>query len=97
MLASPAFAVEREIVGNDREGALICGDGLFSKYCCCAVTADRRAACADCCSLVFGDEEKNWVNLFPLDVEGLRDVGLSEEGRETTVLGELANGFRGSL
>jgi len=59
ILASPAFAVDREMVGKDRDGALIGGDGLFRRCCCCAATAERRAACADCCSLLFGEEEKN--------------------------------------
>lgn len=96
ILASPAFAVEREIVGRDNEGALIIGDGLFRRYCCCAATAERRAACADCCSFVFGEEEKNCDNLFGLDAEGL--LALSADGVATAgVVVEVANGFLGSL
>lgn len=71
------------------------GEGLFRRYCCCAATAERRAACADCCSLDFGEEEKNCVNLFGFDAEGLRL--LSEDGVATVVLVEVANGFLGSL
>ena len=97
ILASPAFAVDNDIVGNDKEGALICGDGLLRRCCCCAATADSNAACADCCSLLFGDEVKNWVNLLVFEVDGLRLAGLSDGGITTAVLGELANGFRGSL
>jgi len=95
MLASPPFAVERDIVGRESEGALIMGDGLFRRYCCCAETAERRAACADCCSLDFGDEEKNWVNLLGLEEEALRV--LSADGVATVVFVGAANGFRGSL
>jgi hypothetical protein len=34
MFASPAFAVDKEIVGRESDGALITGDGLLSKCCC---------------------------------------------------------------
>jgi len=34
MLASPAFAVDKDMVGKDREGGLIDGDGLLSRCCC---------------------------------------------------------------
>jgi len=81
-------------VGNDRDGALMGGDGLFKRCCCCAATADRRAACADCCSLPFGEEVKNWANLLPLEVEGLRDEGFSEGDITTAAVGRVANGFR---
>jgi len=81
MLASPAFAVDNEIVGNDSDGAL-------------RLICDRSAACAVCCSLVFGDEEKNWVNLFPLEVEGLRAVGCSPAGMAVDVEVEPTNGLR---
>jgi hypothetical protein len=47
--------------------------------------------------LLFGEEEKNWDNLLALEVEGLRAVGFSEGGMAVAVLGELANGLRGSL
>ncbi len=57
MLASPAFAVDRDIVGSESEGALMIGDGLLSRCCCWAATACRIAACAVCCSLLFGDEK----------------------------------------
>ncbi len=96
MFVSPAFAVDSDIVGSDNEGALICGDGLFKRCCCWAATAERSAAWADCCSLVFG-EEKNCVNLLPFEFDSLRTVGLSDCGVTTAVLGGLANGFRGSL
>jgi hypothetical protein len=59
MLASPAFAVDKDIVGNDSDGALICGEGLLRRYCCWAAAAARSAACAVCPSLVFGELEKN--------------------------------------
>lgn len=81
-------------MGNDRDGALMGGDGLFKRCCCCAATADRRAACADCCSLLFGEEVKNWANLLPLEVEGLRDEGFSEGDITTAAVGGVANGFR---
>lgn len=75
----------------------MCGDGLSRSRCCCAATAERRAACADCPSLLFGEEEKNWVNLFALEVDGRRVAGLSDDGMTTAVLGVLANGFRRAL
>ena len=81
ILASPAFAVDKEIVGNDNEGAL-------------RLICDRSAACAVCCSLVFGEEEKNWVNRFPLDVDGLRAVGCSPAGMVVVVEVGLTNGLR---
>ncbi len=96
MFASPPLAVDSDIVGNDKDGALIWGDGLLRRCCCCAATADSSAAWADSCSLLFGEEEKNWVNLLALDVDDLREEDLSVGGI-TVALGELANGFRGSL
>jgi hypothetical protein len=44
ILASPAFAVDNDIVGSDKDGPLICGDGLLRRCCCCAATADSNAA-----------------------------------------------------
>jgi hypothetical protein len=97
MFASPAFAVDRDMVGNEREGALIWGDGLLRRYCCCAATAANNVSCAVSCSLLLGEEEKNWVNRFPLEVDGLRGETLSVDGVATALVVELANGFRGSL
>jgi hypothetical protein len=100
MLASPPFAVEREIDGSESVAPLIPtggGEGLFRRYCCWATTDDRRAACADCCSLLFGEEVKKLDNLFALDVEDLRLAGLSDGGIAAVVLEVLANRFRGSL
>lgn len=83
-MASPALAVEREMVGNDNDGALMLG-----------LICDRRAAWADCCSFCLGEEMKNWVNRLPLEVEGLRGAdSLSPPGITTGVFVELANGFR---
>lgn len=95
MFTSPPFAVEREIVGRDRDAGL--GDGLSKSRCCCAATAERRAAWADCCSLFFGEDVKKLVNLLPFEVDALRGVGVSDCGVITAGVIELANGFRGSL
>jgi hypothetical protein len=97
-LVSPAWAVDNEMVGNDSEGALMLGDGLFRRYCCWAAAAANRAACADCCSLDLGEVEKNWVSLAALENEVLRVPDFSDGGcGETAELGADANGFRGSL
>jgi hypothetical protein len=44
--------------------------------------------------LLFGEEVKNWANLLPLEVEGLRDEGFSEGDITTAAVGGVANGFR---
>ncbi len=39
MFALSAIAVDREIVGNDNEEELICGEEEFKNACCCARSA----------------------------------------------------------
>jgi hypothetical protein len=87
------LAVDNDIVGNDNDGALICGEGLLRRFCCCTATAANNAAWADCCSLLFGEDEKNCVNLLAFVKDDLLLVGLSDGGMVTAVLVELANGF----
>ena len=66
MFVLSAVAVERDIVGSDSDAELICDDGELWRPCCCA--AARRAAVADCASLLdLGEVEKYWANLFDLD------------------------------
>jgi hypothetical protein len=107
---SPAFAVERDIEGNDNVGAL--GDGLLRRYCCCATSS---AACAVRGSLLFGELEKNDVSRVALEKDVLRGPCLSvlgaDEFEEALVKGivnrlgiskgcvvcAIAQGFDGSL
>lgn len=77
MFASPAFAVDSDIVGNDSDGALMLGDGLLRRYCCCAAAAASRAACAVWPSLVLGELEKNLVNRVAFEKELLLEAGFS--------------------
>jgi hypothetical protein len=68
-MASPAVAVEREILGREREEAVMPpaeGD------CCMA----RRDCWAVCCvwSRDLGEEEKNWERRLPLVVDDRRSV-----------------------
>ena len=44
MFALSAVAVEREMVGNDSDGELICADGEW--WCPCCWAAAKRAAVA---------------------------------------------------
>lgn len=60
MFVESAVAVEREIIGRDREGLLIGGVAELRKSCSWARLAASRAAAADCASaLDLGDVEKN--------------------------------------
>ena len=93
--ASPAFAVDSEIVGSDRDGALICGEGLPRRYSCCFAAAASNADCAVCCPL--GDEEKKLVSLAALENDDRRLMLLSDDGMATAEVLELANGFCGNL
>lgn len=64
--------MDREIVGNDREGELICVEGEFS---CWEAAAARRAAVAVCVSLFdLGEVEKKLANFFTLGVDALRGM-----------------------
>jgi hypothetical protein len=90
MSASPALAVDREMVGRDNEAAL--GDGLFRRYCCCFSAAASKAAWAVCCSRLLGEEEKKLDNLAALENEVLREACLSLDGMATGAV-LLAKGF----
>jgi len=65
----------------------------LSRYCCCAAAACRRAAWAVNCSLLFGEPEKNDVNLVVFENDVLRVLGLSDAGATTVEAGEPANGL----
>lgn len=93
MFVSPAFAVDKDIVGNESDAALICGEGLLRRYCCCAAAACRRAACAVSCSLLFGEPEKKDVSLVAFENDVLRIAGFSDVGAVTVVAGAAANGL----
>ena len=74
MFALSAIAVEREIVGNDNDGELICGDEDMWNACCCARSAVVAVWPSD---FDFGVVKKNWDNLFGLDpAEGLRAISI---------------------
>lgn len=91
---SPALAVDREMVGSDRDGRLIDGEGLSRRYCCWAWAALSRAACAVCCSLLLGCPEKNCVKRVALVKEFLLGVGFSAAAGTVTVdVAVLAKGF----
>lgn len=90
MLVSPAFAVESDIVGKDSDGALICGEGLLRRYCCCAT---RSAACAVSCSLLLGEPEKKDVSLVAFEKDVLRLPCLSTAGAVVVEVGVLVNGI----
>lgn len=71
MFALSALAVDKDMVGKDSDGELICGEGELTKACCCA--AARRAAVAVCVSLFdFGDAEKKLGNFLTLGEDALR-------------------------
>jgi hypothetical protein len=93
MFDSPAFAVESEMEGSDKDGALIDDDGLLRRYCCCAAAAARRAACAVCCSLPLGELEKNFVNRVALEKDARRFPVFSIVGVFTPPAVLLANGL----
>lgn len=90
-MASPPFAVDKEMVGNDSEGAV--GDGLLRRYCCWATAAERRAAWAVWPSFVFGVLEKNFVNRVALEKDALLVVGFSGCWTATEPVGDVANGL----
>ena len=71
IFALSALAVDKEMVGKDRDGELICWDGELTKACCCV--AARRAAVAVCVSLFdFGEAAKKLGNFFVLGEDALR-------------------------
>ena len=71
IFALSALAVDKDMVGKDREGELICWDGELTKACCCV--AARRAAVAVCVSLFdFGEAAKKLGNFFILGDDALR-------------------------
>ena len=71
IFALSALAVDKDMVGNDSDGELICGEGELTKPCCWV--AARRAAVAVCISLFdFGEVEKKLPNLFTLGEDALR-------------------------
>ena len=71
IFALSARAVDKDMVGNDSDGELICWEGELTKACCCV--AARRAAVAVCVSLFdFGEVEKKLDSLFTRGEEGLR-------------------------
>jgi len=73
IFALSALAVDNEIVGNDNDGELICGEGELMYDCCCCAAAARRAAVAVCVSLFdLGGSEKKFGNLFALGDVALR-------------------------
>ena len=102
MFALSALAVDKEIVGNEREGELICWAGELS---CCVAAAAKRAAVAVCVSvLVLGEGEKRLVNFFTLGEDARRGSSCFSVAVVVAVmvvvvvLDELlANGFRGLL
>lgn len=98
MFALSALAVDKEIVGKDSEGELICWEGELRRDCCWAAAAARRAEVAVWTSVFdLGEVEKNWASLFPLEVDGLRGKSRfssrAEEFKATVVGQVLANGF----
>ena len=71
IFALSALAVDKDMVGKDRDGELICWDGELTKACCCV--AARRAAVAVCVSLFdLGEAAKKLGNFFILGEEALR-------------------------
>ena len=71
MFALSALAVDKDMVGKDRDGELICWDGELTKACCCV--AARRAAVAVCVSLFdLGEGAKKLGNFFILGEDALR-------------------------
>ena len=71
IFALSALAVDKDMVGKDRDGELICWDGELTKACCCV--AARRAAVAVCVSLFdFGEAAKKLGNFFILGEDALR-------------------------
>ena len=99
MFALSALAVDNEIVGNERDGELICCAGELMRACCCVAAAANRAAVADWVSAFdFGEGEKRLVNFFTRGEDALR--GISTLSVVVVVLvaaveGLVANGFKG--
>ena len=68
--ALSALAVDKDMVGNESDGELICWEGELTKACCCV--AARRAAVAVCVSLFdFGELEKKFGNFLTLGEDAL--------------------------
>jgi len=83
MFALSAVAVEREMVGKDSDGELICVDGEM----CPAAAAARRAAVAVWASVFDLGEEKYCTKRVPLRVLAREErVTLSPGGAETVVV-----------
>lgn len=99
VFALSARAVDNEMVGNDKDGELICWEGWLGKAGCCAAAAARRAAVAVWVSFFdFGIVEKNWVSRFGFVADNLRGMSPFSfmAGRAIGEGGELvANGFIG--
>jgi len=90
MFALSAVAVEREMVGKDSDGELICVDGEL----CPAAAAARRAAVAVWASVFDLGEEKYCTKRVPLRVLAREErVTLSPGGAETVVVVVLAKGL----
>jgi len=90
MFALSAVAVEREMVGKDSDGELICVDGEM----CPAAAAARRAAVAVWASVFDLGEEKYCTKRVPLRVLAREErVTLSPGGAETVVVVVLAKGL----
>lgn len=92
-----AFAVERKIVGSDKDGELIC-DGELSKGDCCCAAASREDCAVGGSALDFGDVEKKEVIFVARDVDGRRESSFFSEsvGCAVGVVGaETAKELRG--
>ncbi len=73
IFALSALAVDSEMVGNDKDGELICCEEGERYDCCCAAAAARRAAVAVRVSLFgLGVVEKKLGNFFALGDVALR-------------------------
>lgn len=95
--AVSAFAVERNIVGRDRDGELMCDGELSWGDCCCE--AASSADVAVCCSTFdLGDVEKKDVILFAREVDGRRGASVFSDKlgcAEGVVGAAIAKGLRG--
>lgn len=72
VFALSALAVDREIVGKDKEGELIWDVGGLDT----AAAANRAAVAVWVSALVLGMVEKNWASRFGFDVDDLRGISL---------------------
>lgn len=70
MFALSALAVDREIVGKDKEGELIWVVGGLGT----AAAANRAAVAVWVSTLVLGVVEKNWASRYGFDVDDLRGI-----------------------